>query len=70
MSKHYPTKTVALDFRGETVERVVKADLDRVYVGHKGDTYVYYDAHTLVDDKHLFIRGADDNVIAEMKKYG
>ena len=60
----YEVKTVILDYRGELVERVVKADLDRVYLTDRsGDLTVYYDAKKKKQGKHLFIKGASDNLI-------
>ena len=68
---NYNTKTVALDFKGETVERVIKADLDRVYITDRaGDISVYYDANTLVDDKHLFVIGRKDATVKMARECG
>ena len=65
----YPTKTVLVHVRGEAVDRVVAADLDRVYVGGDGNTLVYYDAKKKVNGMHLFKQGPADEVVARMKTW-
>ena len=69
MSNWYPTKKVALQYKDETVERVVAADLDRVYLTDStGSINVYYETDVMVDDKHLFVLGKTDDTVKRAKK--
>lgn len=70
MAKKYPTKTVILDFKGQTVEKIVAADLRKVYVTDKeGKITVYYDANKIINGKHLYSKGKKDFIVREAKKY-
>lgn len=70
MPNWYPTKKVVLDYKGQTVERVVAADLDKVYVTSKdGIVSVYYDANMKIDGKCLFKQGRSDTFIKNMRDY-
>ena len=62
----YPTMCVTLQVKGETVERVVKEGLDRLYVGGDGTTVVYYDTKKTIKNKRVFAPGPNDKVIATM----
>ena len=69
MSNWYPTKKVALQYKDETVERVVAADLDRVYLTDRsGSINVYYETDVMVDNKHLFVLGKTDDTVNRAKK--
>ena len=68
MSNWYPTKKVALQYKDETVERVVAADLDRVYLTDRsGSINVYYETDVMVDNKHLFVLGKTDDTVKRAK---
>ena len=70
MPNWYPTKKVVLEFKGETVERVVSADLDRVYLTDRnGHIHVYKDANMQVDGKCLFKPRRSDEFIRNMRDY-
>ena len=68
MPSWYKTKKVALQYKDETVERVVAHDLDRVYItDRQGDISVYYDSDIIVDNKHLFVLGKTDDTVKVAK---
>lgn len=68
MPSWYKTKKVALQYKDETVERVVAHNLDRVYItDRQGDTSVYYDSDIIVDNKHLFVLGNTDDTVKVAK---
>lgn len=70
MSKFYPTKTVTLEHNGDVLERVIKADLDRVYVGDKsGEIAVYYETKQSVGHRILFKPGKADEVVRKARMY-
>ena len=65
----YPTKKVALQHKHETVERVVAADLDKVYLTDRyGNIHVYYESDVIVDNKHLFVLGKPDRTVKEARR--
>ena len=65
----YPTKTIALSHRGQIISRVVAHDLDRVYLTDSiGQINVYYESDIIVDNKHLFVIGKKDEVVAKAIK--
>ena len=68
MPSWYGTKKVALQHKDETVERVVAADLDRVYLTDStGRINVYYESDIMVNDKHLFVLGKTDDTVRKAK---
>lgn len=71
MSKHYPVKTVTLEHKGEILERVVNADLDKVYVtDNTGNISVYYETLQSVGRTVLFKLGDSDEVVKKARMYG
>lgn len=69
MSK-YPIKTVTLEHKGEILERVIDAKLDKVYLtDNTGEISVYYETDQSVGRTVLFKRGKLDHIAKEAKRY-
>lgn len=69
MGHNYKTKTIVFQHNNETMERVIKHDLDKAYLTDRsGDIKVYRNANIIIDGKHLFVLSHSDYVVAKANK--
>lgn len=59
----YKTKEIKLIHNNKEVNKIVKHDLDNVYLTDiSGNITVYYDSNKIIDGKHVFIAGEHDDI--------